>query len=445
MDNNSKIFLLKAAVATFLYSISIMLAYQFWIIEYMSDTAVNGLLAGDPQYYHGLAVDMREKIIREGWGAWYLRPAGHGPAGVLSILYYLIGPYPLLVVIINGLCHALAAIFLILILSRVISLRYALGASLFFIVSPFEMHWLSQVNKGSFVTLGVFVFVYGVVRFGERKNYFELVSFVWMYAGVAIISISRPYVVQIIFVATVILGLFIMLFAIRRNDLRIGGFALFVFPILFIPLMFGANSDQRISSITYEDAEMSSDLIKNKYSNWTKSNYLPGIIDQKLFALSFSRLPYEDLKNSPNATVRALDLTDDAEFHSARDIFLYLPRAMQIALFAPFPNSWPLFSNINDRSTFRLMVSAEMFVAYVAFIFLIHGLLRYKHIKIYLPVYYMLFVLQVYGIAIPHAGIIYRYRYSYFILLISLGLAFLINFWIGKNNQILCINDDKEF
>ena len=102
MDQRSKLFLLLVAVTTFFYCVAVMMVYQFWLIEYMSNTAVNGLLAGDPQYYHELAIKLSEEIQTRGWGAWVLRPDGQGPAGILSILYYLFGPYPLLVIFINS-------------------------------------------------------------------------------------------------------------------------------------------------------------------------------------------------------------------------------------------------------------------------------------------------------------------------------------------------------
>jgi len=460
MDKKPELFLAKVAFAVFIYSVFAMMAYQIGIIEYMSDTASNGLLAGDPQYYHRLSVDVSEKITSEGWGAWRLRPDGQGSAGLLSILYYFVGPYPWLVILINSLSHALASVFLIIVLNRVVSVRYASIASLYFIVSPFQMHWLSQINKESYVILGVFVFFYGVVLFCERKRYHGCVGLCWMLVGAAIISIARPYIVQILFIASIMLGLLTIFFSIKKNELRGMGFSLLVFSLLFIPLMSGGESDRIISAASFSDNKLTSsfvdemasdyliegtnDIVVRKYSIWFESDWLPKLVDEKLFAISFSRMPYELLKNSPNATIKALILTDEAEFHSASDIILYLPRALQVSLFAPFPTYWPLFSDINDGSTFRLMTSIELFIAYISFIFLAYGLYRYRLWKFSIPIFYMLFVLQVYGFAIPHIGTLYRYKYSYFILLVSLGLALFFKCWAERRIKFHDITHDKE-
>ena len=86
--DQKKSFLLTSAVAIFCYSVAVMFLYQHWLVEYLSSTAVNGLIAGDPQYYHELAVQLSERMKVEGWSAWNLRPLGHGSAGLLSVLYY---------------------------------------------------------------------------------------------------------------------------------------------------------------------------------------------------------------------------------------------------------------------------------------------------------------------------------------------------------------------
>jgi len=266
------------------------------------------------------------------------------------------------------------------------------------------------------------------------------VGFLFMLIGVAIISICRPYIVQILFFSTFLLSIYTVLLSIRNNRYRVLGLSLFVLPVLFLPFMQGASSDQTISSIDYNTKYIDSypDKIIKKYKVWEKSTILPEFVDKKLFALSFSRYPYEDLKSSDNATTRSFDLTDEAEFHSARDMILYLPRALQLALFAPFPNDWSIFYKSIDRSTFRLMLSIEMFYVYIAVIFLVLGLYKSKSPKYYALSYYMIVVLLVYGVAIPNIGVMYRYKYSYLMILVGIGTAFLI-----KN--FMCLIKNKSF
>jgi len=282
------------------------------------------------------------------------------------------------------------------------------------------MHWLSQINKESYTILGVFVFIYGIVVFFEKKVY---VSIGYILLGVVLISICRPYIVQELFIATLLLSFLLILYAIKRIECLYLGLTLLCLSFTFIPFMSGSMSDRNLSFISYSNvADM------NKYAIWSRSSWLPDFVDEKLFSLSFSKAPFELLKGNSNATVRSLLLVDESVFHSAKDLFVYMPRALQLALFSPFPKDWVFSSEINDGSVFRLMTSFEMIVAYVCFIFLSIGLFKYHHLKFIVPVYYLLVVMLVYGLAIPHVGILYRYKYSCFMLLLTLGAAFLIRY-----------------
>jgi putative Ca2+/H+ antiporter (TMEM165/GDT1 family) len=71
-----------------------------------------------------------------------------------------------------------------------------------------------------------------------------------------------------------------------------------------------------------------------------------------------------------------------------------------------------------------------MIVAYVSFVFLIIGAVIFRdRIEFVFPVIYSFFVMVMYSLAIPHVGALYRYRYAYFMLLVTLGITVAIKLW----------------
>lgn len=48
----------------------------------------DSLIGGDSMGYHTIALELLEKIEREGWGAWELRPHRQSPAGIAAVFYF---------------------------------------------------------------------------------------------------------------------------------------------------------------------------------------------------------------------------------------------------------------------------------------------------------------------------------------------------------------------
>lgn len=111
------------------------------------------------------------------------------------------------------------------------------------------------------------------------------------------------------------------------------------------------------------------------------------------------------------------------EFRSLNDLLRYLPRAMEIGLWAPFPNTWVLPGRRVGNAG-RLLAGAETFLIYVCQILAIVAVLRHPRRL----VLFFLFALATLGVTafavvVPNIGALYRFRYTFWILLIIVGVA----------------------
>ncbi|MDT7540417.1 MAG: hypothetical protein QOE33_321 [Acidobacteriota bacterium] len=108
-------------------------------------------------------------------------------------------------------------------------------------------------------------------------------------------------------------------------------------------------------------------------------------------------------------------------FRSLRDVFVYLPRAVVVGLFAPFPAKW-----IEAGTTFgragRLIAGVEMCFTYLMTIFAAACAWRTRRTpQTWLLVSIVLLGATALGLVVVNVGALYRMRYTFVILLVILG------------------------
>jgi 4-amino-4-deoxy-L-arabinose transferase-like glycosyltransferase len=113
------------------------------------------------------------------------------------------------------------------------------------------------------------------------------------------------------------------------------------------------------------------------------------------------------------------------EFRSLPDLIAYLPRALEVGLWSPFPNTW-FTSGQRIKNAGRLLAAAETCVIYL---FQVMGLLIVVRQPHRLSLWFLLAitVLGVTALAliVPNAGALYRFRYTFWILLVITAMAYL--------------------
>jgi hypothetical protein len=151
-----------------------------------------------------------------------------------------------------------------------------------------------------------------------------------------------------------------------------------------------------------------------------------------LGAVRLSQLRHEFIRLNMDA---GSNMDGGVEFTSAGDVLRYLPRAMMIGFFAPFPNQW-LASGVRVGRAGRLISGLEMSAIYgIEFLALV-GLWRARSS---LPAW-LLFCVSVVGImalalVVINVGALYRMRYAFIIPLCILGAGGLMQILLPKSKE----------
>lgn len=110
------------------------------------------------------------------------------------------------------------------------------------------------------------------------------------------------------------------------------------------------------------------------------------------------------------------------EFNSIGDLVRYLPRAAQVGFFAPFPYMWFL-RGAQVGIIGRLASGAEMLVMYLASCLALVTLVQWRR---RLTVWFLFFLSSVgcvaLGYVVVNISALYRMRYTFFVLLLMLGV-----------------------
>jgi hypothetical protein len=117
---------------------------------------------------------------------------------------------------------------------------------------------------------------------------------------------------------------------------------------------------------------------------------------------------------------QASNIDPDVQFHSPGDIVRYVPRALVIGFFAPFPKMW-VESGSYGR-TGRLLSGAETLVMYFLYLAIAFCLWRYsRNLKMWFVFSIAAVGLLALGLVVVNAGALYRIRYVFWIMLIVIA------------------------
>jgi hypothetical protein len=114
----------------------------------------------------------------------------------------------------------------------------------------------------------------------------------------------------------------------------------------------------------------------------------------------------------------------DVGFYRATDVFRYLPRALQVALLAPFPTEWGQAGSSEWTTAGRRVVAVEMLGVYPALLALLLAAWRWRgRADLWIVVLPIVAMLGVYALAVPNLGALHRFRYGFLMTLVGLGVA----------------------
>jgi hypothetical protein len=401
--------------------------------------AGNGLLLGnDSTGFHQIAVKLSQQIKSDGWAVWELRPYSHPMAGIAAAIYAITTPEPYALIPINAALHATSGLVLMrLAYFLTKSYRTAFLSAIPFVFYPSAMAWYAQIQKDGFFFTGIFLCLYGWVLLSRLKTwesgFIEVIKgCLWIGSGLFLIAIVRIYGLQLMQGIGVILAIVLSLIYIIRGTKGLLSWkkcslAIIVLFIIPVVISFGPKEKRTYYSLPTKQEVLvditsaEKNVILFAKSEWKKSDWMPEFIENNFFRISVLRQGYllgSVYENAGSTVDREIRLLSVPEF------IVYLPRALQLGFLSPFPADWVSQAYSLGGNIMRLVAGAEMSGVYLALLFLPYVFWRWRgRVELWVITAFAMHLLLVCTFATPNIGSLYRLRFGYLMLVVTLGLT----------------------
>lgn len=386
--------------------------------------AGHGLLFNDPIYFHTVASTLAEKIRASGWSAWQFSPDGvGGHIGILAALYATMGPDPAWFIPINAAAHATGALMIYKLGPTLLHGRAGMVggfvAALCFLVFPSALQWYGQNLKDAFAIAGLLMMLYSQMRAltGGGLSVFPLTV-----AGAGLLATVKPDFLIIVVVGFGASWLIVVLALATQGRVFKERSALVRGLILTVIVGMFSLSATRIETVS--DKIVVSDTTTVGWV-WKDSGWAPEFVERQFRRVSKIRAHFVMF----NRTVAAgSEIDGDRLPRDLSSMIGYLPRALAIGLFAPFPTSWQ-----DKVSAPRLIGAIETSIWYLFFPGVLLLLFRRPSLQLLFGGCFAFFILLVLSYIHPNVGTLYRQRFGLwmFVLLAgSVGWASVLLPWI---------------
>lgn len=417
--------------AYFSFAIITAILFQKVLLPWQSQLhAGHGLLIGDSEFFHVTAQQLAEKISLYGWGAWKLFPVAnaYGNVGVNGAIYALFGVDPAFVIPLNASVHALSGVMLYRIISMVggegrdAHWAGVLSSSLF-VLFPTSLNWYGQLHKDGYAILGLLLLVWSwltlYLRSADLKRGMKVIVIYGV--GIFLVGLARPYVLKLLIPITILASVLILVsaYAIKsqtrthqrlyKSLVIICYLALNVLAIFYFAHLISAWASLEVQS----GGENYAGWVSQHGWIWQQTPWMPKALDSYFQTLANTRTALIEY----GIDVGARSMIDiDRVPSDIYGLIAYIPRALQIALFAPFPTTW-----LKPSGLVHLISTMEMVVTYIGLAGMLFLEWRKRWPQIGLLLLFSGSLLIIYGITTANLGTLYRLRYFPIMLLIGLG------------------------
>jgi len=442
--------LISAWLLFFVFAAAMALLLQLVVLPFWFPGlhAGNGLLVGgDWVGFHRLGVALSQKILSQGWAVWELRHYGHPPAGMAAAFYALTVPEPYVLIPLNAALHATAGAALMAIV-RLLTAddRSAFFAALPFVLFPSAMAWYAQLQKDGFYFAGAFLCLYGWIVLARLQTWQSggrsaLTGLMWLGLGLALMGSVRIYAFQLMQGIGVLFALGLAaLFAVRgaKGLLPWRKCVVAMLTFCLIPILLNLapvetrgtsevpESGTAVPHLSWHGADFAKE-------SWRPTDGLPRFVENSFLRIAVLRQGY---LATPGYDGSGSMVDRNVELLSVKDFITYLPRALQLGLFAPFPSDWLAPAQNSGGGIMRRVAGVEMLGVYFALAFLPYALWRSRsQIELWMIFAFGAIILLLYSYATPNIGSLYRLRYGFLMLLVALGVAGVFGFWCDFRNS----------
>lgn len=375
--------------------------------------AGDGLLkGGDWIWFHSEAVKLASLMNQDGWQVWELRPQGNAPIGISAGIYFLLGiSKPWVVLPINAAVFAVAAVSLYAIFKSLAARRLAFFATLPFVFFPSAAMIYGQLHKDVFSIAGTLLITYVWVQFAQwaAPSWRKVFGLVLLAAvGCFLVWIVRSYLLQVLMLAS-LLTVFILAGMTSQRH----GTTWWCGVLLCVLMQIGFSQIKTIS------LEANAPATSTSTSTSTAMPAESSFLARAVATLNAGRAGF-----ATGAPLAGSNVDIEVRFGSLADIVMYVPRAFQLGLLAPFPSMWTSEGVTPGAGAMRVLSGLEMAVSYMLLVGV--GFLLY-FLKVNRPVFVVavlisLVLLLVLALVVCNVGTLYRMRYGSWQLLNGLGV-----------------------
>ena len=423
----------------FFYALSVGLLIQLVMLPFVTPAldAGHGLLkGGDWVWFHQEAVQLANRIHHEGWVVWELRPQGNAPIGIAAAAYALTGiSEPWVLMPLNASLFAVGATCLYMMFALIASHQLAFAATMPYVIFPSAAVIFGQIHKDVWSIAGFALVALVWARFAAYSMLgWKDAGIQVMFAltGVLLILLVRPYLVQIVLAASILAVFVIIQPAFTRTKRSVqwwaGVFLSLALLVFFVKSPSGTEVSETVKPAAWEPTA-------GEPAGWTRTELIPVSVDNVLSIVAGIRRGFSE--GYPHA---GSNIDTEVKFRSAADVASYMPRALQIALFSPFPDMWRGSGFSPGADHMRLVSGIEMAFTYlllpgVVFLFMcrgLHGPTTLVFIQAIVPAIILAMV-------VSNIGTLYRMRFVNMQMLNGLGMigwVMWLQHWHAKYRSI---------
>jgi len=156
------------------------------------------------------------------------------------------------------------------------------------------------------------------------------------------------------------------------------------------------------------------------FQKWEKTGFFPDFIERRMFTIWSTR-------GSPLLTPGGSKVDRDADLSSFWKIIAYLPRAVQVGWLSPFPDLWTGQGSSAAMTLVRPMVGAMTLVCWL-FLAMALGFVwkNRSRVEVLSLLYLCVGAVAIFALVYPVVGTLIRFRYGFYMVGVSLGIAFLV-------------------
>jgi len=452
-------------IGLFCYTTIAALLFQKLLLPHLPALhAGYGLMNHDAIYFHKVALSISVYIEQHGWSWQVLWPGDSGAKGnvaILGFLYTLFGPDPSLILPINAFFHATSGVLLLLIVRIILPGKLGVIAgvlsAILFVLFPSGINWYGQIHKDGYSIAGTLIIIYSWVRYIENPDCIKskYILYGGSLTGLGLIIFVMPYMTLFLSAALSIWVLVSTVAACTVKPTRkvLGHHINILLAWILIaacsvyfgdPELPSPNINLSPVAPKYSEATLlqhnlteNSDDFKKHIEKctdweWIGSVSIPELIERYIEIASKTRASL--ICHNYGA---ASNIDQDVLPDNIIDVIKHLPRALSIALFAPFPDSWMELSSIQ-----RIVGIAETIIWYLILPGVFLSLITLRTRSMIFVVMIAILCLCMYGYVIANVGTLHRVRYVCLLALIGVGLVGWVAF-IARYGKLHSIFGDR--